>query len=74
MRRLLLLCLSLPACTSPWPPMRPCKGCGRAPGKANIVACFNQPSPTQGADRSGSYYYTRYKTPIMLAMPNGKSD
>jgi hypothetical protein len=31
MRRLLLLCLSLPACTSPWPPMRPCKGYGRAP-------------------------------------------
>lgn len=75
MRRLLLLCLSLPALHLAMAADAPVQGVWQGTlGKANIVACFNQPSPTQGADRSGSYYYVRYKTPIMLAMLNGKSD
>lgn len=74
MRRFLLACLTLPALHTAMAGDMPVQGVWQgAVGKANIVACFNQPSPTQGSDRSGSYYYTRYKTPIMLAKPNGKT-
>ncbi|MCX7293706.1 MAG: hypothetical protein NTY28_21845, partial [Janthinobacterium sp.] len=72
--RSLLVCLSLPALNLAMAADAPVQGVWQGNlGKANVVACFNQPSPTQGADSSGSYYYTRYKTPIMLAKPNGKS-
>lgn len=40
-------------------------------GGADIVACFNQPG--SGSDSSGSYYYTRYKSPIMLSKAEGKT-
>jgi len=40
-------------------------------GGADIVACFNQPG--SGSDSSGSYYYTRYKAPIMLSKDQGKT-
>ena len=74
MRRFLLACLTLPALHTAMAGDMPVQGVWQGTvGKANIVACFNQPSPTQGSDRSGSYYYTRYKTPIMLAKPNGKT-
>ena len=75
MRRFLLICLTLPALNSAMAAEPPVQGVWQGTlGKASIVACFNQPSPTQGSDRSGNYYYTRYKTPIMLSMANGKSD
>jgi len=75
MRRFLFACLTLPALHIAMAAEPPVQGVWQGTlGKANIVACFNQPSPTQGSDRSGNYYYTRYKTPIMLAKPNGKSD
>lgn len=74
MRRFLLACLTLPALHTALAGDMPVQGVWQGTvGKANIVACFNQPSPTQGSDRSGSYYYTRYKKPIMLAKPNGKT-
>ena len=74
MRRFLFLCLSLPALHAAMAFEAPVQGVWQGTlGKANVVACFNQPSPTQGADRSGSYYYARYKTPIMLTKPNGKA-
>ncbi|MGK5081483.1 hypothetical protein [Janthinobacterium sp. HLX7-2] len=73
MRRFLLACLSLPALNPAMAADAPVQGVWQGTlGKASVVACFNQPSPTQGSDRSGSYYYTRYKSPIMLARPNGK--
>ena len=74
MRRFLFVCLSLPALHPAMAADAPVQGVWQGTlGKASIVACFNQPSPTQGADRSGSYYYTRYKTALMLARPNGKT-
>ena len=74
MRRFLLACLTLPALHTALAGDMPVQGVWQGTvGKANIVACFNQPSPTQGSDRSGSYYFTRYKKPIMLAKPNGKT-
>ncbi|MEG1116483.1 MAG: hypothetical protein RSE46_15715, partial [Janthinobacterium sp.] len=75
MRRFLFACLTLPALNAAVAAEPPVQGVWQGTlGKANIVACFNQPSSTQGSDRSGNYYYTRYKTPIMLAKPNGKND
>ncbi|MEG1327491.1 MAG: hypothetical protein RSD99_21505, partial [Janthinobacterium sp.] len=74
MRRFLFACLTLPALNAAMAAEPPVQGVWQGTvGKANIVACFNQPSTTQGSDRSGSYYYARYKTPIMLAKPNGKA-
>ena len=60
MRRFLFACLTLPAFHIAMAGEAPVQGVWQGTlGKANIVACFNQPSPTQGSDRSGHYYYTR---------------
>lgn len=72
MRRLAFLLLSLPAMPLAMAADASLQGVWQGTlGGADIVACFNQPG--SGSDSSGSYYYTRYKAPIMLSKAQGKT-